>query len=73
MSKVNVGVVGLGFIGPVHVEAVRRTGLAEVVAVCGTNYGKAKKKADELGVPKAYADYKQLLACLLYTSRARAA
>ena len=62
MSRVKVGVIGLGFIGPVHVEALGRTGLAQVVAVCGTNYEKAKKKADELGVPRAYADYKELLA-----------
>lgn len=62
MSRVKVGVIGLGFIGPVHVEAIRRTGVAEVVAVCGNNFEKAQKKAAEMGVDRAYPDYKQLLA-----------
>lgn len=64
MRRVKVGVIGLGFIGPVHIEALRRTGLAEVVAVCAakSEYESAKKKAAEMGVPKVYEDYTQLLA-----------
>ena len=62
MKKLRTGVIGTGFIGPVHVEAVRRTGLAEVVAVSEISQPRAEAKAEELGIPKAYGDYRDLLA-----------
>lgn len=55
-----VGVVGTGFIGPSHIEALRRTGLAEVVAIADVSDDIAKAKAAQLGVPKAYGDYNKL-------------
>lgn len=61
MKKIKVGVIGTGFIGPVHVEAVRRTGIAQVVAISEVNDTLARKKADELGIPKAYGDFRALL------------
>ena len=33
MEKLRVGVVGIGFIGTAHVEALRRLGYVDVVAV----------------------------------------
>lgn len=63
MKKVvRVGIIGTGFIGPVHVEAIRRTGLAQVDAVSEVNLELARQKADALGIPKAYGDYHELLA-----------
>ncbi len=62
MRLVKVGVIGTGFIGPVHVEAVRRTGMADVVAICGTNPEKTREKADQLGVERAYSCYKDIIA-----------
>ncbi len=62
MKKLNVGVIGTGFIGPVHVEALKRTGLAEVVALADVNDEVAAAKASELDIPTAYGDYKDLLA-----------
>ncbi|MBN8219040.1 MAG: Gfo/Idh/MocA family oxidoreductase [Spirochaetes bacterium] len=62
MAKVNVGVIGLGFIGPAHMEALRRTGIVNVAAFSDNNPEVAKKSADQLGVEKYYTDYKELLA-----------
>jgi len=62
MRKVKMGIVGTGFIGAAHVEAVRRLGFVQVVAVAESNEELAKAKAAELNIPKAYGDYKQLLA-----------
>ena len=62
MEKIMVGVIGTGFIGPVHIEAIRRQGTAEVLALSEVNYETAKAKAEALGIPKAYGDYKELLA-----------
>ena len=62
MSMIKAGVIGLGFIGPVHVEAIRRTGNAEVVAIAEMNKAKAEEFAGEWGIEKVYTDYKDLLA-----------
>ena len=45
MKRIGVGLVGAGFIGPHHVDAVRRLGYVDVVAVAGSNEASAKKKA----------------------------
>jgi predicted dehydrogenase len=62
MTKIKAGIIGTGFIGPAHVEALRRLGFVEVAAVAERGQDLAQRKADELSIPKAYGDYKQLLA-----------
>ncbi|WP_366914725.1 Gfo/Idh/MocA family oxidoreductase, partial [uncultured Meiothermus sp.] len=42
-----VGVVGTGFIGPVHVEALRRLGV-EVKGVLGSSPSKSESAAQKL-------------------------
>jgi predicted dehydrogenase len=61
MDKIKVGIVGPGLIANAHVEAVRRLGFAEVVAVCGHDQLKTEKRAYELGVPKAFGNLNDLL------------
>jgi predicted dehydrogenase len=61
VEKIKVGIIGTGFIGPTHIEAVRRLGFVEVVALAETSQEAANKKAAELGIPKAYGDYRQML------------
>jgi predicted dehydrogenase len=56
-----MGIVGAGFVGPHHVDAVRRLGFVDVVAVAGSSEASARKKADALGAPKAYGSYEALL------------
>jgi predicted dehydrogenase len=62
MSKIKAGIIGTGFIGPAHIEALRRLGFVEVAAVSERDQGLADLKASMLSIPKAYGDYKQLLA-----------
>ena len=40
MKKLRVGVIGIGFIGAAHVEALRRLGYVDVVAVADNKYRK---------------------------------
>ena len=53
--------VGLGFVGPHHVDAVRRLGFVDVVAVAGSSKASAQAKADALHIAKAYGSYQELL------------
>ena len=62
MKKIKVGVIGTGFIGPVHVEAIRRQPNTEVIALSEINEELARDKADSLGIERAYGDYKELIA-----------
>jgi predicted dehydrogenase len=57
-----MGLVGAGFVGPHHLDAVRRLGYVDVVAVAGSSEASAKKKAEQLGVPKGYGSAEALLA-----------
>jgi predicted dehydrogenase len=57
-----MGLVGPGFVGAHHIDAVRRLGFVDVVAVAASSEGSARRKADALGVPKAYGSYEELVA-----------
>jgi predicted dehydrogenase len=61
LKKIKVGIIGAGFIGPTHIEAMRRLGFVEVVGIAETNKEKADQIAAELGIPKAYGDYRDML------------
>lgn len=61
MDRIKAGVIGVGFIGPLHIEALRRLGFVDVVALASSTQEKAEKKAIDLDVPRAYGDYMHLL------------
>ncbi|MCF7915627.1 MAG: Gfo/Idh/MocA family oxidoreductase [Spirochaetaceae bacterium] len=62
MKKLRVAIVGTGFIGPVHAEAVRRNPeLAELVALAGASKEDAAEAAAKLNVPDFTGDYTELL------------
>jgi len=56
-----MGIVGAGFVGPHHIDAVRRLGYVDVVAVAGSTQASADKKAEAVGARKAYGGYEALL------------
>src|SRR5437588_6783233 len=62
MRTIKAGIIGTGFIGPAHVEAARRLGSVEMIALCEANPELAKAKADKLHIPKAYGSVKDFLA-----------
>ncbi|MBK8392997.1 MAG: Gfo/Idh/MocA family oxidoreductase [Saprospiraceae bacterium] len=61
MNKIKVGVVGTGFIGPAHIEALRRLPNIEVTALCEVNLELATAKAAQLGIERP-CTFDQLLA-----------
>ncbi len=62
MRRIGMGLVGPGFVGEHHIDAVRRLGFVDVVAVAASSESSARKKADALGVPKAFGSYEALAA-----------
>lgn len=60
-QRVRTAIVGTGFMGRVHLEAVRRLGFVDVVAVVGSRVDKAQAMADAFGVPHASGDYRAVL------------
>jgi predicted dehydrogenase len=62
MTRIGMGLVGAGFVGPHHIDAVRRLGFVDVVAIAASSEASARAKAEALGVPKAYGSYDALIA-----------
>ncbi|MEI7844834.1 MAG: Gfo/Idh/MocA family oxidoreductase [Chloroflexota bacterium] len=59
-GKLKVGVVGLGFIGPAHIEGIRRQGV-EVRGIAEYSSELARDKAEQLNIPLAYPTYEDML------------
>jgi predicted dehydrogenase len=62
VSTVKVGLIGSGFVADIHAAAFRLVPDAEVVAVASPSPGKAEHFAKERGIPRAFTDYRELLA-----------
>jgi len=56
-----VGVIGIGFIGGVHIEALRRNPGLNVAALASSSLERARKHASHLSVEKAYGDWRELV------------
>ena len=61
MNRIGMGLVGAGFVGPHHVDAVRRLGFVDIVAVAGSSEESGRSKAEALGARKGYGSYQALL------------
>jgi predicted dehydrogenase len=61
VSDLGAAVIGSGFIGTVHIEALRRIGV-RVNGLLGSNPERGRERADRLGLPRAYSSLADLLA-----------
>jgi predicted dehydrogenase len=59
INQLRAGVIGTGFIGPVHIEALRRLGVP-IAALCDTP-DRVQAAAQRQGIPQAFGDYRELL------------
>jgi predicted dehydrogenase len=57
---VRIGVIGAG-IGYVHVSNLKNVPDVEVVAICDLNEERARRVADEFGVPNVFTDHMEML------------
>ncbi len=58
---IRVGVIGTGYIGGVHIDALKRIGGLEVVSVYDLNRDFAEATASRFNVPQVAADYREIL------------
>lgn len=61
MRRIRAAVIGAGFIGPAHVEAVRRLGFVDVVALAEIDPGLAAAKAAQLGLARHTSNIDEVL------------
>ncbi len=59
--NIGVAVIGTGFMGPVHTEALRRLGI-KVTGILGSTLQKSTKAAEELDLPRGYATMAEVMA-----------
>ncbi len=61
MKRINVGLIGSGFVASIHVEALRKvTGLEIVVLACASP-NQSATFAEQHQIPMAFTDYRDLL------------
>jgi len=61
-QNVRWGLIGLGWFGEIHAEALATMPGIELAAVCTRRPQRLAEVADRFGVPKRYTDYRDLLA-----------
>ncbi len=62
MSDIKTALIGTGFMGRTHAEALRRLGNVEIAAVASADEGRAREFAARNGIARATCDYRTILA-----------
>jgi predicted dehydrogenase len=61
MKTIKAAVIGTGFIGPAHVEALRRLNGVEVVAIASNDPSRAQQIAHHYSIPKYYETWEAVV------------
>ena len=59
MKRLKAAVIGSGFIGAAHVEALKRVHGVDVLAL--VDIADAQRKAAEADVPQGFGDYREMI------------
>lgn len=62
MKKYKAAVIGLGFIGPQHIDALHRTALAMPEVICDVNEAAVAEACERYGVHRGCTDWRQVVA-----------
>jgi predicted dehydrogenase len=62
VNRIRTAVIGTGFMGRVHLEALRRVENVDVVEIAATSEGKARAAAEGFNVLNATGDWKDVIA-----------
>jgi predicted dehydrogenase len=61
MKRLKAAVFGAGFVGRVHIEAIRRLGNVEVAALADDTDERARQLSEQLSIPNSAGDYRRIL------------
>ena len=61
MEKIRFGVIGLGWFGEMHCEALAGIPNVELAALCTRTESRLQQFADRFSVSRTYTDYRDLL------------
>jgi predicted dehydrogenase len=61
MKRIKTGIFGTGFVGRVHLDAVRRLESVEAAAIADTNIEVAQRLCEGFAIPMATKDYRDVL------------
>ncbi len=61
MRTIKAAVIGTGFIGPVHIEALKRIGGVEVLVVASNEPARAQELADRYGIPRVMDNWQSVV------------
>lgn len=61
MKRLRTAVIGTGFMGRVHLEALRRVEFVDVAAICGRTQDAAVKLGEPFGISAAFSNYRDIL------------
>jgi predicted dehydrogenase len=61
MNPIKTAIIGTGFMGRVHLEAIRRLESVELVAVAGRTAEAAQRLAAGFNIPRIATDYREIL------------
>src|SRR5579884_2715227 len=62
MRRIKTALIGTGFMGKTHAEAIRRLGNVDIAAVASITEEMARDFAEANGIPRSTADYHTILA-----------
>ncbi|HMN86949.1 MAG TPA: Gfo/Idh/MocA family oxidoreductase, partial [Bauldia sp.] len=62
MDRLRIGVIGLGWFGEIHCDAIIGIPNLELAALCTRTESRLKELGGKFGVKKLYTDYEKLLA-----------
>ena len=62
MDLVKVGIIGSGFVANIHLESLKSTPRAQVVAIASPTEEHVRAAAEQYSVPRWFTDYRALLA-----------
>jgi len=61
MEIIKTAVIGSGFMGSAHIEALRRVGMVEVHAIASNDMKRARELARAFSIPKVYSTWRDLM------------
>lgn len=61
MDRLRIGVIGLGWFGEIHCDAILGVANLELAALCTRTPERLNSLSDKFGVSKTYRDYRELL------------